>query len=94
MQDRDQRVYSWLSDLDPAEQSRALQRLSADDALQDIGDHLTIDRIRDVFKYVPSTKLASQIRDVLGRLMGQTEPNVPAAPPPPRRKRREVDPPE
>jgi hypothetical protein len=95
--DRDQRVLSWLFDLDTPEQATALRQLGADDALRDIGDHLTIDRIRDVFKYIPATKLASQIRDALAGLLERTElPEEVLATPParPRKKRREVNPPE
>jgi hypothetical protein len=94
MHDRDRRLLSWFLDLGASEQARALRQLCADDALRDVGDQLTIDRIRDVFKYAPAAPLALQIRDTLLRLMHQTELNVPAAPPPRRRKRREVDPPE
>jgi hypothetical protein len=95
MHDRDQRVLSWLSDLDPAEQARAIRRLGENDALRDVGAHLTIDRIGDVLKYASGTNLGSQIRGALEHLLEQTElPKAPTIPPPRRRKRREVDPPE
>jgi hypothetical protein len=95
MHDRDRQVFSWLLDLAASEQARALRQLGADDALRDVGDQLTLDRIRDVFKYAPATKLASQIRNGLVRLLESTDlPEVATAPARARRKRGEVNPPD
>jgi len=96
MHDRDRRVLSWFLDLGASEQARALRQLGADDALRDVGGQLTIDRIRDVFKYAPATQLASQIRDGLVRLLESTDlPEVQTDPVPARKmRRRECNPPD
>jgi hypothetical protein len=79
--------------MEPQEQVRVLRRLRENDTLKDIRDHLTIERIRDIFKYAPTMKLAWQIRETLVRLLERTE--LPEQPTRVRRlKRREVNPPE
>lgn len=87
MHDRDQQFLSCLSDMDPAEQAIVPRQLGNDDALRDVGDHLTIERIRDFWKYAPGSKLASQIRDALVPLLERADPPEEPKSQRPRKKR-------
>jgi hypothetical protein len=72
----DRRLLSHLADLEPEKRAWVLEKLGEDAALRDVGADLTLDRIRDVLEYAPSTTLARQIRAALAHILRFTDPDA------------------
>src|SRR5262249_58150412 len=75
MLSNDRRLLDHLGELDEQEQTYILAQLGEDEALRDVGAHLTIDKVRDVLEYAPTTRLARQIRAALARALQRTDQN-------------------